>query len=50
MFYNLNFFAKPSMDFIMTISLGLNILRSTVPIPVHDLKIKLTDFFLLLNI
>ena len=29
----------------MTIEPSLNILRSTVPIPVHDLKIKLTDFF-----
>ena len=31
----------------MTIEPSLNILGSTVPIPVHDLKIKLTDFFLL---
>ena len=30
----------------MTIEPSLNILCSTVPIPVHDLKIKLTDFFL----
>ena len=29
----------------MTIEPSLNILRSTVPIPVHDLKVKLTDFF-----
>ena len=29
----------------MTIEPNLNILHSTVPIPVHDLKIKLTDFF-----
>ena len=36
----------------MTIEPSLNILRSTVPIPVHDLKIKLTDFdfFFLLNL
>ena len=41
------FFAKPSMDFIQ---LWCNdralskILCSTIPIPVHDLKIKVTDF------
>ena len=41
------FFAKPSMDFIQlwrddrTLS---KILCSTIPIPVHDLKIKVTDF------
>ena len=29
----------------MTIEPSLNILRNTVPIPVHDLKIKLIDFF-----
>ena len=29
----------------MTIEPSLNILRSKVPIPVHDLKVKLTDFF-----
>ena len=29
----------------MTIEPSLNILRSTVPIPAHVLKIKLTDFF-----
>ena len=29
----------------MTIEPSLNILRSIVPIPVRDLKIKLTDFF-----
>ena len=29
----------------MTIEPSLNILRSTVPVSVHDLKIKLTDFF-----
>ena len=29
----------------MTIEPSLNILRSTVPVLVHDLKIKLTDFF-----
>ena len=40
------FFAKPSMDFIQlwwdgrTLS---KILCSTIPIPVHDLKIKVTD-------
>ena len=38
------FFAKPSMNLFMTIEPSLNILRSTVPIPVHDLKIKCTDF------
>ena len=47
MFYNFSFFAKPSMDFIQ---LWLDdralskILCSTIPIPVHDLKIKVTDF------
>ena len=30
----------------MTIEPSLNILRSTVPIPVHDLKIKVTDLFI----
>ena len=41
------FFAKPSMDFIQlwrddrTLS---KILCSSIPIPVHDLKIKVTDF------
>ena len=28
----------------MTIEPSLNILRSTVPVPMHDPKIKLTDF------
>ena len=47
MFYNFSFFAKPSMDFIQ---LWRNdralskILCSTIPIPVHDLKIRVTDF------
>ena len=47
MFYNFIFFAKPSMDFIQlwrddrALS---KILCSTIPIPVHDLKIKVTDF------
>ena len=44
MFYNFSFFAKPSMDFIHDDKPSLNILCSTVPIPLHDLKIKLTDF------
>ena len=44
MFYNFSFFAKLSMDFIHDDKPSLNILRSTVPIPVHGLKIKLTDF------
>ena len=41
------FFAKPSMDFIQlwcddrALS---KILCSTIPIPVHDIKIKVTDF------
>ena len=42
------------MDFIHDDKPSLNILRRTVPIPVHDLKIKLTDFdfflFFLLNL
>ena len=54
MFYNFRvffffffFFAKPSMDFIQlwcddrALS---KILCSTIPIPVHDIKIKVTDF------
>ena len=47
MFYNFSFFAKPSIDFIelwhddRALS---KILCSTIPIPVHDLKIKVTDF------
>ena len=47
MFYNFSIFAKPSMDFIQlwcddrALS---KILCSTIPIPVHDLKIKVTDF------
>ena len=47
MFYNFSFFAKPSMDFIQlwrddrALS---KILCNTIPIPVHDLKIKVTDF------
>ena len=55
MFYNFSFFAKPSMDFIQlwrddrALS---KILCSTIPIPVHDLKIKVTDFdfFFVLNL
>ena len=47
MFYNFSFFAKPPMDVIQlwhddrALS---KILCSTIPIPVHDLKIKVTDF------
>ena len=47
MFYNFSFFAKPSMDLInccVTIVTLSKILCSTIPIPVHDLKIKVTDF------
>ena len=54
MFYNFFFFAKPSMDFIQ---LWLDdralskILCSTIPIPLHDLKIKVTGFeFFVLNL
>ena len=55
MFYNFSIFAKPSMDFIQlrrddrALS---KILCSTIPIPVHDLKIKVTDFefFIVLNL
>ena len=42
-----HFFAKPSMDFIQLWrdNRALSkILCSTIPIPVHDLKIKLKDF------
>ena len=49
-----HFFAKPSMDFIQlwrddrALS---KILCSTIPIPVHDLKIKVTNFeFFVLNL
>ena len=47
MFYNFNFFAKPSMDFIQlwrddrALSKSL---CSTIPIPVHDHKITVTEF------
>ena len=47
MFYNFNCFAKPSMDFIQLWhdNRALSkILCSTIRIPVHDLKIKVTDF------
>ena len=47
MFYNFIFFAKPSMDFIQLWrdNRALSeILCSTIPISVHDLKIKVTDF------
>ena len=47
MFYNCSFYAKPSMDFIhlWRDNRALSkILCSTIPIPVHDLKIKVTDF------
>ena len=54
MFYNFSFFAKPSMDFIQLWrdNRALSkILCSTIPIPVHDLKIKVTDFeFFVLNL
>ena len=41
------FFAKPSMDFIQLWRYDRalsKILCRTIPIPVHDLKIKVTDF------
>ena len=47
MFLQFQFFATPSMDFIhlwrddRALS---KILRSTIPIPVHGLKVKVTDF------
>ena len=61
MFYNFSFFflfffffTKPSMDFIQlwcddrALS---KILCSTIPIPVHDIKIKVTEFdFFVLNL
>ena len=54
MFYNFIFFAKPSMDFIQLWrdNRALSkILCSTIPIPVHDLKIKVSDFeFFVLNL
>ena len=46
-FYNFNFFLKPSMDFIHSWhdDRALSkILRSTIPIPLHGLKVKVTDF------
>ena len=52
-FYNFSFFAKPSMDFIhlwLDDRALSSILRSTIPIPVHGLKVKVTDFeFFVLN-
>ena len=55
MFYNFTFFAKPSMDFIQLLrdDRALSkILCRTISIPVHDLKIKVTDFeyFFFLNL
>ena len=55
MFYNFSFFAKPSMDFIQlwrhdrALS---KILCCTIPISVHDIKVKVTDFdfFFVLNL
>ena len=47
MFYNFSFFAKPSMDFIQlwrSDKALSKILSSTILNPVHDLKIKITDF------
>ena len=47
MFYNFNFFEKPSVDFIQLWRddrAMSKILCSTILIPVHDLKIKVTDF------
>ena len=47
MFYNFIFFAKPSMDFIQLWRDNRDsskILCSTIPVPVHDLKIKLKVF------
>ena len=48
-FYNFSFFLKPSMDFIHLLrdDRALSkILRSTIPIPIpiHGLKVKVTDF------
>ena len=52
-FYNFIFFAKPSMDFIhlwRDDRALTNILRSTIPIPVHGRKVKVTDLeFFVLN-
>ena len=46
-FYNFSFFAKPSMDFIHLwhddIALS-KILHSIITIPVHGIKVKVTDF------
>ena len=47
MFYNFSFFAKPSMDFIplwRDNRVFSKMLYSTIPVPVHGLKIKVTDF------
>ena len=47
MFYNFSCFAKPSMDFIQLWRDNralAEILCTTIPIPVHDLKNKVTDF------
>ena len=45
MFYNFSFLQSLQWILFMMIEPSLNILRSTVPVSVHDLKIKLTDFF-----
>ena len=45
--YNFSFFAKPSKDFIQlwhSDKALSKILCSTILNPVHDLKIKITDF------
>ena len=47
MFYNFSFFAKPSMDFIQLwgdLRALSKILCCTIPISVHDIKVKVTDF------
>ena len=47
MFYNFSFFAKPSMDFIQLLRHDRalsKILCCTIPISVHDIKVKVTDF------
>ena len=46
-FYNFSFFLKPSIDFfhLWHYNRALSkILRSTIPILVHGLKVKVTDF------
>ena len=45
MFYNFSFLQSLQWILFMMIEPSLNILRNTVPVPVHDLKIKAHRFY-----